>query len=277
MMSSEDLVSNARWLKHSLNGFRNRLVWKQKGLNFIKVNQLVSLLAPQVESYNVCHIIGTGFSVWDSIKKVRSCDFCFGFQYSALIERLKFNLVFFELGGSKVFQEAEQGLAIADGLPQSTIKVFKNAFSHHNDFEFIKKHWSCRALLLADQACMNYDRNYTDFLIKRSLDRATEVFIQVQNTTYIGIILAFQLGFRNIVLHGVDLGGAYFYSKLPEHLQEYTPILSKNFDGNIKPVNLMNDYVYVLRRLRAELHIRNVNLLSASPESGSSAILNCYL
>lgn len=269
-----DLTNELRWRKHLWRNATRKKKFMAEGVDFLSLSQLTRLADDRVKPGEVCHVIGSGASIFDTISLINDADFVVGFEFTGLISEIAHDVIFFDHGGRRCEAISKQCLEISDLLEASVIKIFKNWEMKDNDPFFIRDNWSSRAKILHDIAVMNYKHSYTEYLIGKSLSKKSDIFVQIQNTTSAGIVLGFHLGYKEIVLHGVDLGGDYFYSNLPSYLHRLTPLHSHK--QITKSTKLMNQYVPVLKVLKSKLTAYGVNLTSASSSSGSSHVLGTF-
>ena len=177
---------------------------------------LLSLVRWRADQKNssVCHIIGSGWSLNDSCQRINKNDFVIGFNFSALL-KLQYDLYFVEFGGEKVADIAERHIALVDQnvLPCTDLIFFKNMWEDKNDPEFILKHWAPRAKLIKDFFSPCLKANLLDQALSLCLEDKSDFLPQYCSTAITSIFVAYFAGFKDIVLHGVDFGGNYFFEE----------------------------------------------------------------
>lgn len=103
---------------------------------------------------------------------------------------------------------------------------------------------------------------------------------QYKSTVISSIAFAKNIGFKNIVIHGLDFGGQYFYEldNFPEEKKKYIPpetslSRGKKVHQTAGSVCGTND---VLAHIRDILYKQDIHLFSATNDSPSSKILKVY-
>ena len=160
----------------------------------------------------VCHIIGSGWSLHESISAVDGEDFVIGFNYAGL-NRIPFDVYCVEFGGDSVKNISHQHLSIVkDYVSKHTNLIFfKNLWEEKNDMVFVNKHWLGVATPVKDRIYQAFDRKYLDCVIETMLSDQSDYLPQMTSSVVTSIMLAYKAGFKKIVIHGLDFGGQYFY------------------------------------------------------------------
>ena len=237
--------------------------------NFKKINPL---------DYSHCNIWGSGWSASQSSKNENytkdSFDIGFGFSY--LLE-LNFNFYFIENASEKI---SEFVLMQKRGLErfidnEKTYIIFKNILQDKNDLDYAIKEFSSIALFAKDIFVPHYVNNESVFrnTTKTLLEYDPYYFRGSCSTIITAIIFARYLGFKNIIIHGVDFGGKYFFD-----LDEYKKfsIYIPKMDNSIykKKIRLKNSIhpsgdclKRLLTLLKEYLKFENINLYSSNKNS----------
>lgn len=159
---------------------------------------------------DICHIIGSGWSLNESMGLVGDKDFVIGFNYSALAP-LRFDAYFFEFGGTAVEDVSRAHLFLAQQkvLNQTDLVFFKNIWEGKNEAYFIYKNWFGVAFLVRDSI---YPLGGNVKLLVESIFNDRSRYLPQACSTMVTLVaLAYRSGFKKIVLHGLDFGGEYFY------------------------------------------------------------------
>lgn len=169
---------------------------------------------------NVCHIIGSGWSLNSSCKKIKEKDFVIGFNYAGTCN-IKFDVYFFEFGGPKVKGISEDHLKIAKHLLKNNTKIyFKNIWEEKNCSAFIEENWIKLATPVYDHSYSIQHHKHLDYILERCLNDNSKYIPQICSTIVTATILAYRSGFTKIVIHGLDFGGKYFYECPNENLNK---------------------------------------------------------
>lgn len=232
------------------------------------------------------HIVGSGWSLNKTIDLVNKQDFVIGFNFSPLA-KLDFDIYFIEFGGGKFSETSDFHRLLADEIiiPSGGRVYFKNIWEEKNDVKYIKKHIKGKYPLIKDYLVPCLSRNNLKQSLEVCLNNDSDFLAQIRSTSITSIFLAYYLGFKKIVLHGIDFGGGYFF----EH---------EDFDGNKHYSALAQKCMYnkhlqasnkphptaerevgiqqILPVLKDLLLERDVFLYTSSLISPSSAILPVY-
>ncbi|TVU83840.1 hypothetical protein FQP85_08680 [Pseudoalteromonas neustonica] len=246
------------------------------------------------------HVIGSGWSIMESLdsgNRMQSEDFIIGFNYSGLLHRyLKFNLYFFEFGGHQFFDTVKDHLEINSLLGDDCIKVFKNLWGEKNNIKSSAVNWGGQAYFVTDVLphCISEQPNIIRKVLLRALDSNDSFLYQISSTAITSIIFAYHMGAKNIIIHGVDFGGQYFYetsdficNNQPLNLNIFNKSMgqkqsdlaySMNNVGATHPTSQGKVTInIILEHLNILLRERGVCLYSGSSKSPLSQILPIYL
>tara|TARA_B100000749_G_scaffold272876_1_gene255196 strand:+ start:2379 stop:3311 length:933 start_codon:yes stop_codon:yes gene_type:complete len=234
----------------------------------------------------VCHIIGSGWSLNESLKEISPQDFVIGFNYAAISD-LEFDAYFFEFGGQKVEEISNNHLDLArvKVKNQTDLIYFKNIWEGKNDTDFISSHWMGLARPVMDHLYVTLDKRHLNQTLASCLNDRSEYIPQICSTVVTAVILAYQAGFERIVIHGLDFGGQYFYECMeadidPRFLPPPKPVsgfYGKTNKADVHPTAQatvgMRDIVPVLHDL---LDQKGVEMMCGYEHSPSSAYLPVY-
>ncbi|MAC42255.1 MAG: hypothetical protein CMJ05_10790 [Pelagibacterales bacterium] len=176
----------------------------------------------------VCHIIGSGESLNKTKSLIKENDFVIGFNFSALAE-INFDLYMIEFYGEKCKNISDKQLKVVEEfLDPSTTILLKHSLHKRNDFNYIRKNYINKELLILKDVlirCLSIDSH--KYICKKFLLK-TETFNQFSSSVIVALDIAFKLEFDKIILHGVDLEGPYFFQK-NNYLKEFYPFDSINY------------------------------------------------
>ena len=189
----------------------------------------------KLKSSGVCHIIGSGWSLLNSLYKVSPNDYVIGFNYSGMCD-LSFDLYIAEFGGYSVSNASFDHLKIATQLSKTdnnTLILFKNIWQDKNEIPFLNKYWVGNASFVRDRIYPLPRKQHLSRVLNMMLNDTSRFFPQCVSTVIFSIILAYKAGFTSVVLHGVDFGGQYFYES-----DHFSPAI------NVSPSNTSQSGVY---------------------------------
>jgi len=254
----------------------------------------VELLGPDkfpkfsIADTNVCHIIGSGWSLEQS--KHLACEkdaFVIGFNFAAL-SQLRFDMYFTEFGGIGCQHLANsQRLLIDDFIqPACSHIFFKNLADAKNDLEFALNFYQSRVRFIKDILLPCLYPGGLEHTMRRLIEGNNEVFFQYASSIMICIAVAKDIGFKNIVLHGVDFSGPYFFdAPAYKDLEMYKPKAvtgneyshSRSSSKDMHPTSFpgmgLRETLVILHR---QLLQRGINLYTAISSSPSAEILPVY-
>ena len=239
-----------------------------------------------VSTTDTCHIVGSGWSVNTSKRCIKSDDFVLGFNFAALAG-LRFNLYLCELHTrndtrrTAVSDMLERLIRthLGDGIDSLYFHSLWLGGLNGND---VVATYGTEARCLSDyQLSSRYidiSEHMRAIVVERLLRPDPDVSAVVATTSITAIALAYRLGFRRIVIHGLDGGGPHFFSapdfEMPvgfEAVREFYPKATANesyYPGS--------QGLRLLPTLRDALHRRGVTLLAGCAESPSSDHLSVY-
>jgi hypothetical protein len=256
--------------------------------SLVSRKQVVEEVRRRKEKKNtsVCHIIGSGWSLNQSAEKINPQDFTIGFNYAAIAD-LDFDAYFFEFGGQKVKEISDNHIVLAREKVNSKTDLvyFKNIWEGKNDIDFISSNWLDLARPVMDHLHVALDKRHLSHVLECCLSDRSEYIPQLCSTVVTAVVLAYQAGFKEIVIHGLDFGGQYFYECMesdvdPKFLPPLNPVSGfyrKTSKTDVHPTALadvgMRDIVPVLHGL---LQRKGIELMCGYENSPSSEYLPVY-
>ena len=237
--------------------------------------------------YSHCNIWGSGWSASQSSKNeyYTKSSFDIGFGFSYILE-LNFDFYFIENASEKLSELVfiqKKGLERFIDNEKSYI-VFKNILQDKNDLDFAIREYSSLAFFAKDIFVPHYINKETVFrnTTKTLLEYDPFYFRGSCSTIISSIIFARYLGFKNIIIHGVDFGGKYFFD-LDEYkkFSSYKPNIQDSiYQKKIRLKNAKNPTADCLKRLlpllNQYLKSENINLYSANRQSPLSHFLPLF-
>lgn len=234
---------------------------------------------------DVCHIIGSGSSLKQTIGKIREDDYVMGCNLAGLIN-IKFDFFTIEFAGYKRKEPSSVVFNLARKLSdKGTLVCFKNIWEKANEPNFIIENNFKNLKFIKDIYIRTFAVNNKDYLRKLLNLSQDGYFYQHISSIILLISVAKKIGCKKIVLHGVDFGGKYFYEDenffLPNELNEFDRKSIYNYIKiNIKNGKYQNHlnlkFPENLILIKEILYENDVCLYSNSEESGSGKILPIY-
>ena len=186
----------------------------RQGANFENHSEILRKVAARrnTREQKICHIIGSGWSLNSSHGSIDDDALIMGCNFSALLP-LHYDFYFVEFGGWDVAEIAKRHLALVSELVQTNTDLvyFKNIWEEKNDIDFMSQHWANSVVFTKDFVVPCLAPEFLEQSLRYCLKESTEFVPQYCSTALTLIFIAFQSGFRNIVLHGIDFGGKYFF------------------------------------------------------------------
>lgn len=277
------------YVKYSFLQQKARLRRTEEQANKIglKLHSAHEVAAAPLKRYDACHIIGSGWSLRHSLEHLdQGRDFVVGFNFACLAQT-HFNLYFVEFGGPSCADITEAQVAALDhfGVPQGADVYFKNLWQEKNDLAYAAKAYGERVLFVRDLDVACALKRYLYDTACTLLEDDPEYLRQYSSTALTAVALARRMGFQQIVLHGVDFGGAYFFD-LPEFaaVARYRPpqankaaYASTERRGGVhatsqKPTGM----AAIIPHLASRLEEEGIGLYAAAVESPLSQLLPVY-
>ncbi|MBN2821345.1 MAG: hypothetical protein JXP36_20405 [Bacteroidales bacterium] len=228
------------------------------------------------QTYKTCHIIGGGWSLNKSILSIGKDDFVIGMNYSALAD-IDFDLYFVEQG---LTEEAETKIRVE--FLEKVIKkqaktvFFKNAFGPKG-IKYVLDNYGGKVNFIRSFAihCSN-DQNIIHSA--QRFVKSDPVYLkQFRSTVLSSIVLAKNIGFKKIIIHGLDFGGAYFYEdqEPSDKKKKYIPPKTSLSTGKTihQTVSKSCGVDKMIASLAVEFNKEGVKLLSATSLSPLNKIL----
>jgi hypothetical protein len=235
---------------------------------------------------NVCHIVGSGWSLNHSMREIQPGDFTIGFNYAAISD-LDFDTYFFEFGGQQVKEISNNHLALARDkvIGKTNLIYFKNIWEGKNDVDFISLNWLNLARPVLDHLYVALDKRHLSHVLTCCLNDRSKYIPQICSTVVTAVVLAYQAGFEKIVIHGLDFGGQYFYECMEIEIDPRflpPPKSMSGFYGKTSKTEVhptassavgMRDIIPILHDL---LELRSIELMCGYENSPSSEYLPVY-
>lgn len=231
-------------------------------------------LAKMFKKKSICHILGSGYSLNDSLKIIDSDnDFVIGFNFSGLAYNYS-DLYFIEIAAEKnTISKAQFKLwNYLRKKSKNTIFVFKNVSEGKNSVESINKLYKNEILYLKDVILGINNPKSLNFFSNLVLGNSfiTQNQVQAISSTIVSIAIAYKIGCKKIILHGIDFSGPHFYdifsSNDPE-LEEIRSMIYSNSEINYEKKHKTNTFLVsheeFLLFLRKKLRDKGVCLEAA--------------
>ena len=171
-------------------------------------------------------------------------------------------------------------------IKKKTIIIFKNLWQEKNDIDLAYKTYKDNAFFIRDLVIPHY--NISNFTINNTIDNLLfndkHYFRESCSSVITAIIFAKYLGFKKIVLHGIDFHGDYFFDQInyakkysgliPPHVKN---VYDKHWRNNKNKHPTANCLELILPKLENKLiNNYNIKLFTASKLSGSSKYLKPF-
>lgn len=239
------------------------------------------------EAEKVCHIIGLGWSLNDSIGVIdKNNSFVIGMN-NAAISGLKFDLYLMEPGGCTPERTYIQKKIINDLLNLEKERILmKNIYTcEQNKLKYLIDSYVDKLSFIHNIGITCGNEKNLNYWIKKLMYRDIKSIKQYRSTVITAILIAKNAGFKKIVIHGVDFGGEYFYdAEIFKNKESYKPpqnekykLYKKSKNTLIHPTaNKKMGIQQVLPIFQDRLADKGVSLLCASKKSPLSKILRIY-
>ena len=197
------------------------------GINFYSPKDFYNI---NPKNYESCHIWGSGYSanLTKNAVKNKKNIFNIGINLSAILN-LKFNFYFIENAQNNNLQLINIQKELIENIlkPTNCVVVMKNIWQEKNDYKLALNTFKNHVSFVRDFTIPHFGD--TDSIIHECTNKLFEkddyYFKQSCTSIITAIIFAYNLGFKKIVLHGVDFGGGYFYDDVSENYdKKYIPI-----------------------------------------------------
>lgn len=256
---------------------------KQVNANVFSINELEK---NNSKNHTSCHIIGSGWSLADSMHLAsKESAYVIGFNFACL-SNIYFDAYFVEFGGPKcedIAQKQKSALDAFEGNLKGPL-LFKNLWEEKNDIEYASRLYQDKATFIRDIAIPCFHERFLEASAGLYLKPDWSYLRQYKSSALTAINYARFLGFEKIVLHGIDFGGGYFFD-LPEffHVKDLTPPQSnslayskakrKSQHPTAEQKTGINKMLPIVER---QLRKEKVQLYTATLKSPSSEILPVF-
>ncbi|NCC05175.1 MAG: hypothetical protein EOM37_14330 [Proteobacteria bacterium] len=246
-------------------------------------------LSKMFNKNSVCHILGSGYSLNNSLSVIDSSkDFVIGFNFSGLAYHYS-DIYFIEIANetNDVSRAQFKLWKYLKNKFKDTIFVFKNVAEEKNSVRSINKLYKNEVLYLKDAiVCIDNSRSlnfFSDIVLGDNLFLKNQM--QTISSTIVAISIAYKIGFKKIILHGVDFTGPHFYdvsSFNDSELEFIRNIISSNsticYEEKHKTNTGIVSHEDFLLHLRGKLRKKGVFLEAAMQDSNLARLFkNCLL
>jgi len=240
------------------------------------------------DNYNSCHIWGSGSSanLTKDIIKNKKDIFNIGFNLSAILD-IKFNFYFIENAQNNNLQLINIQKQLIENIlkPSKCVVVMKNIWQEKNDFNLALKTFKDHVSFVRDLTIPHHGNSdiVIDECINKLFEKDDSYFKQSCTTVITAIIFAYNLGFKKIVLHGVDFGGGYFYDDAAENYDKrYIPKMRWSYESEEFNKKWRNNnshpttgcLIPFIKNISKLLTRNGVDLYCSTNKSGLSQYLN---
>lgn len=220
----------------------------------------------------------------ESENKIRKEDFVMGFNFSA-VANISFDMYFIEIGSSKE-KLKEFSILQYDLLDyrKDNIKklIIKNLWEGKLDPNTVELYYGKNANILLDCLAppidLNINKNFQQVFVSFLLKKKKKYLVQYSATALTCLQIASKLGFKKIVLHGLDFGGNYFFHKIQSDIpQNLKNRILFYYPENITTNHSNGDSVRsIMPTIRDTLKKDGINIYSGSKLSPLAKILDVY-
>jgi hypothetical protein len=261
-----------------------------KGCQFVYPNNIIENISNQ--NHKICHIIGSGWSLNDSLKKVEKDSYVMGYNFAAFSD-LNFDFYFVENAGVEPstnklrFKSIIQYMLVNETIISKTNDIyFKNIWQFPNTVNEMVNLYADKLKFVRDVIIFSNKTNDARYIVAYMLQEDKRYIKQICSTNLTCIALAAMAGFKKIVVHGVDFFGPNFFdmesfvnvrkTELPcKSTKKYTykDLKLMNIHGTMKDAI---PHSILIKEFCNILKTRGVTLMSASKKSPLSKILPLF-
>ncbi len=259
---------------------------KEMGASVIQARDLYMSLSKH--NNKVCHIIGSGWSLNESQNVIdKKKSYVIGLNYAAL-SRLQFDLYFMEPDYC-LPEVTNRYVNIIDDLvrlDKSSI-LMKNVYTcDGNKIGYLMDSYGNRVSFIHNVGISIKNRNNMKYWSKKLLKQGKKSIKQYKSTVITAIVIARNAGFKNIVMHGVDFGGKYFFdAEKYKHLRRYKPAKDEVYINHEETDSLLihptakarGGIQYILPVIKNKFNDEGISLYCATHKSPSAKILPVYI
>jgi hypothetical protein len=168
---------------------------------------------------DICHIIATGYSALDAYKKkiIKANEYIIGMNFAAFLP-YKFDFYFVEYIYDKE-KYSKQIFLLEKYKERISRLVFKNIYMSEPDVLSSISSNIKYSIVLDTQVIVSVD------VAKVLFNKPAILMPQCCSTVITATMLAYHMGFKNIIIHGLDFSGPYIYhdKELQEQVGIYPP------------------------------------------------------
>jgi hypothetical protein len=243
-MDSMKLISCLKQIYVNISFIRRSLIniyllkKKRPQLQIYTYEALVkSIVKRALKQNDVCHVIATGYSAVDAYKNniIKENDYIIGMNDAAFLP-YKFDFYFCEdtSNVNDTYKEMTQKrMCLLEKCSDRILKlVFKNIYS--SDIKF----FSSISPNIEYSIVLDTQLIYSTEIVKKLFKKPAMLMPQFSSTVITAVMFAYHIGFRNIIIHGLDFSGPHIYHD--ENLQKQiglnapTPYVSKSIAHETK-------------------------------------------
>jgi hypothetical protein len=231
-----------------------------------------------------CHIIGSGASLLESVDLIGQKDAVFSCNLGCFIGR-DIDLLTIEFarhGQDRVGLLSElQRISVLNTQAKIRQKIFKNVWQDRLHWGYINSNYGPESQVLKDVHLPLESRLdiASETVINILKSPPGDLIVQLRTSVVTLVFIAYWSGYKEIVVHGLDGGGEYYFQRRPEVLPETIrqQMLSAFPSTNTKRYHVANGIVGIfLSNLACHLENDNVSLFSAASNSPSSHYLKVF-
>lgn len=282
-MFPERLRYNARLFRSKLDA---RVHWYRLGLPSAAIMDASQLYTKFHHTRTkTCHIIASGWSLNKSTPLIdHSQSFTIGFNFSAFID-IPFDLYFIELASARFpeLSRIQHSLTCEIARPRISSLFIKNLWEAKVDPVYAQSHYGSYMCYIKDIMIPYSDVSSSELVFQ--LMRYDRHFLRQSYTTALTCIaVAKHIGFKHIVVHGLDFSGPHFFtaptSRCPhsaplEELQEIYKSIDPSTTSDEQHPTAAGAKL-LLPLLAKQLETDGIKLYSAIHDSPSSDYLPPY-
>jgi len=228
---------------------------------------------------DVCHILGSGWSLIDGLQNISIEDSVYTCNMGGLLN-LDYDLWFVEFakfGDDRIGQlSLLQRQIIEARAPNIKNLIFKNIWQDKLEWNYIDKNYQIPYAILKDvHFPISPSRVTNEELIGELLFPPRNIVLQHSSTVLTMILIAFWHGFKEIVVHGLDGEGQYYFQRdetvIPSHLSaSFRSLFPGSTDAaatSHQSNTLIGPFIFELRQKMEEFGVSLRSATSTSPLS----------
>jgi hypothetical protein len=233
------------------------------------------------ETHKTCHIIGLGWSLNDSKDSISNQDsFIIGMNYAALSD-LKYDLYFLEQGICDDNETKLRKTILEKEIIHKAKRIYFKNTSGHKEIDYILSNYGRNVTYMRNYVIICRNSKNLKYWMKELLCYDSRYLKQYKSTITAAIAFAKNAGFKKIVIHGLDFGGAYFFDDKdqvkPEMLKYIPPKTSQSSSKKVHQTAASSTGIQFAIPIIKEILVKEgVQLFAATEKSPLSRILDVY-